>query len=92
MIKKHETNLEERNYVSPVKQRWEPGHCCLGKGKLHLVEVHSEEEDQDEPEDNFEEDDTQENQPQQIKLEDATVREIPHIPLYLEFLEIDLSS
>ena len=28
------------------REPWTPDHRCLGKGKIHFVKVHSEEEDE----------------------------------------------
>ncbi|KAH9317642.1 hypothetical protein KI387_019411, partial [Taxus chinensis] len=50
---------------------WEPGHRCLGKGKVHLIEVVSDEDDEHlvdtDAEGNDSSHDAQEEQPQ-IKL------------------------
>lgn len=49
--------LRRKKLCFSSKEPWEPGHRCLGKGKLYLIEVHS--KDEDESEEMVEKDNTQ---------------------------------
>lgn len=48
--KQEEEDREEcrrKHICYHCRERWERGHCCLGKGKVHFVEVRSKSEDID---------------------------------------------
>ena len=40
--------LRRKKLCFNCKEPWEPGHHCLGKGKVHLIEVISEDQEQEE--------------------------------------------
>ena len=42
--------LRRKKLCFNCKGPWEPGHRCLGKGKIHYIEVMSDEEDEQEQE------------------------------------------
>jgi hypothetical protein len=42
--------IRQKTFFYNCKEPWEPGHHCMGKGKLHYMDVLSDEEDDDEDE------------------------------------------
>jgi hypothetical protein len=40
--------LRRKQLCFTCKEPWEPGHKCMGKGKVHYIEVISDDEEEDE--------------------------------------------
>jgi hypothetical protein len=36
-----QNELRKKNICFNYKEPWAPGHICMGKGKVHYIEVHS---------------------------------------------------
>lgn len=70
--------LRRKKLCFNCKEPWELAHRCLGKGKVHLIEVIYEDEEQEEQDPSTDEDSNQGDQPQ-IELEDSAVKETPRI-------------
>ncbi len=49
MVQESRNELRRKKLCFSCKEPWEPGHRCLGKGKVHLIEVTSEISDEDIP-------------------------------------------
>lgn len=68
--------LRRKKLCFSCKEPWEPGHHCLGIGKVHLIEVMFDDEEHEEQEASVEDSD-HEDQPPQVELEDTATKESP---------------
>jgi hypothetical protein len=50
MDKETQKELRRKKLCFSCKVPWEPGHRCIGKGKVHYIEMLSDEEDDGEDE------------------------------------------
>jgi hypothetical protein len=50
MDEETQRELRRKKLFFSCKEPWELGHRCMGKGKVHYIEVLSDEEDDDEDE------------------------------------------
>jgi hypothetical protein len=50
MDEETQRELRWKNIFYNCKEPWEPRHCCMGKGKVHYIEVLFDEEDDSEDE------------------------------------------
>jgi hypothetical protein len=44
-MRRLEENIRRKKLYFSYKDPWEPGHRCMGKGKVHYIEVVSDKED-----------------------------------------------
>jgi hypothetical protein len=45
MDEETQREIRRKKLCYSCKESWEPGHRCMGKGKVHYIEVVSDEED-----------------------------------------------
>ena len=50
--------LRRKKLCFSCKEPWQSGHRCMGKGKVHYIEVVSDSDEEDEPEQEKDEDQT----------------------------------
>lgn len=75
--------LRRKKLYFTCRETWTPDHRCLGKGKIHFVEVHSEEEEEvEEPQEgdnsvDSEEEEEVEGQPSKDKKKKPPIEQPP---------------